>query len=143
LNAPAPASSYASTLELTEATASAVWQAALDRLVGLTRNFAQGATSVAISGPNRLVVSFPANYNFQKQQCERPEHRQKIEEALAIVVGTPVALSVESSAPPRQEEQPEHVRRAPSRQQRIAEARSYPLVSEALAMFDAEILKVD
>jgi hypothetical protein len=131
-----------STLALTPENVESVWRRALDQLTGLTADYAKSAAGVAISGPNRLVVTFPENYNFQKQQCERPENKQKIEQALSAVVGTAVALALEASAPAR-EAQPENVRRAPSRQQRLAELRSHPWVGEAIQMFDAEILKAE
>ncbi len=127
---------------LTPENAGAVWRQALGLLEGLTRTFAGYAAAVATSAPNRLVVVFPENYNFQKQQCERPEHRQKIEQALRSVVGTPIALTLEATAPARQEVQ-EAPRRVVSRHQRIAELRSHPLVSEAIRVFDAEILRAD
>jgi DNA polymerase-3 subunit gamma/tau len=130
-------------LELTPENAAAIWNSVVDAVSGLTAGFAKMAADVAISAPNRLVVSVPENYNFQKEQCERPEHKQKLEEAIRSVLGTAVALSFDASAPPRQEAQPENARRGPSRQQRIAELRLHPLVSEALRLFEAEILKAD
>jgi DNA polymerase-3 subunit gamma/tau len=132
-----------SAIALTAENAEAIWRRAVNELTGLTADYAKFAAGVAISGPNRLVVTFPENYNFQKQQCERPENKQKIEQAVSAVVGTAVALAFEASAPARQEPQPENVRRAPSRQQRLAELRSHPWVGEAIQMFDAEILKAD
>jgi DNA polymerase-3 subunit gamma/tau len=140
---PAPFVAAASRIALTSENMESVWRRALDELTGLTADYARFATSVAISAPNRLVVTFPENYNFQKQQCERPENKQKIEQAVSAIVGTAVALGFEASAPARQEAQPENVRRAPSRQQRLAELRSHPWVGEAIQMFDAEILKAD
>ncbi len=130
-------------IELTAESAPGIWRGALELLTGLTSDFARYAAGVAISAPNRLVVSFPENYNFQRQQCERPEHKQKIDEAIRAVVGAPVAVVLESSAPVREEAPAENVRRGVSRQQRIAELRSHPLVSEAITLFDAEILRAD
>lgn len=130
-------------IALTAENVQSVWRQALERLTGLTAEYAKAAQSVAISAPNRLVVVFPENYNFQKQQCERPESKQKIEEALKSIIGMPVALGMEASAPATQEVPSEAPRRAPSRQQRIAEIRSHPWVSEAIHLFDAEILKAD
>ncbi len=139
----APPAEATPAIELTAESAPQVWRAALDLLTGLTADFARFATSVAISAPNRLVVSFPENYNFQRQQCERPEHKQKIDEAIRTIVGTPIAVVFQATAPVRQEVPPEMARRPVSRQQRIAELRSHPLVSEAIALFDAEILRAD
>jgi DNA polymerase-3 subunit gamma/tau len=130
-------------IELTPENAMAVWRSVVDQVSGLAQDFAKAATAVAISAPNRLVVTFPENYNFAKEQCERPEHKQKLEEAARSVVGTAVALSFEASAPPRLEAQPENARRGPSRQQRIADLRSHPLVNEAIQLFEAEIVKAD
>jgi DNA polymerase-3 subunit gamma/tau len=140
---PAPPVATSSAFVLTAENVESVWRRALDELTGLTADYAKFAAGVATSGPNRLVVTFPENYNFQKQQCERPENKQKIEQAVSAIVGTAVALAFEASAPARQEAQPENVRRAPSRQQRLAELRSHPWIGEAIQMFDAEILKAD
>jgi DNA polymerase III subunit gamma/tau len=127
---------------LTPENAAAIWDDVLASLEGLTKNFAAAAATVASSAPNRLALIFPENYNFQKQQCERPEHRQKIERALVEAIGAPIALTLEASAPARQETQTPPPRRV-SRQQRIAELRSHPLVSEAIHVFDAEILRAE
>jgi DNA polymerase III subunit gamma/tau len=130
-------------LELTAENAISVWNAVVEQVSGLTAGFAKMAAAVAISAPNRLVISFPENYNFQKEQCERVEHKQKLEQAFRSMVGTTVALTFDASAPPCREGQGENVRRGPSRQQRIAELRSHALVSEAIQLFEAEILKAD
>jgi DNA polymerase-3 subunit gamma/tau len=140
---PAPPAAAAGGVELSDANAMSVWRSVVEQVSGLTAGFAKEAAGVAISAPNRLVVSFPENYNFQRAQCERPEHKQKLEEAIRSVVGTAVALSFDASAPPRLEAQPESVRRGPSRQQRMAELRSHPLVNEAIQLFEAEIVKTD
>ena len=55
---------------------------------------ARQCQSVAISAPNRLVVTFPAEYTFSKQQCERPEQAARLMRAVAQVVGTPVKIDV-------------------------------------------------
>ncbi len=134
---------FAADRELTPQIVETSWRRAIDELAGLTKQYASYASAVAISGPNRLVLSFPENYNFQKEQCERPENKQKIEMALKTVLGITVALSFQTSpavSPPTPSEPP---RRGPTRQQLIAEIRTHPLVQEAIRLFDAEILKAD
>ncbi|MBW3596632.1 MAG: DNA polymerase III subunit gamma/tau [Planctomycetes bacterium] len=133
---------------LTPENAEEIWRQVVESLSGLTKTFAETAAAVvapspiATSAPNRLALIFPENYNFQKQQCERPEHKQKIEQALAEIIGAPIALTLEASAPAREETQAPPPRRV-SRQQRLVELRSHPLVSEAIREFDAEILRAE
>ena len=64
-----------------------IWQQVLSQLEDMTGDFASSATSVAISAPNTLVVGFPAPYTLQKESCERPERKEKIESLLAEITG--------------------------------------------------------
>jgi DNA polymerase-3 subunit gamma/tau len=128
-------------LALDSTTAEKVWKQALDMLGDMTADYASLATRIAISAPNRLVVSFPAGYNYQKESCERPERKLRLEQALESVTGSPVRLDFEllagekaaTAAPPP----------TVSRRQLMQQTIRHPLVSEALEMFDGEVVRVD
>ena len=64
----------------------------------MTGEFARTADSAAITGPNTLVVTFSHRYNLQKEFCERPERKLKIEQALERVAGQKVVLSCQLEA---------------------------------------------
>ncbi len=60
---------------LTDQTALGIWKqvvTVLEDAEDTNAVIAKDFKSVASSGPNRLVVTFPATYTFQKAQCERP-----------------------------------------------------------------------
>jgi DNA polymerase-3 subunit gamma/tau len=117
-----------------------VWKQALSLLGDMTAECAAMATRIAIPAPNRLVVFFPAGYNYQKETCERPERRQRLEEALAEVTGGSIRLEFEllPGEAPVAAEAP-----AVSRRQLIQQTIRHPLVNEALEAFDGEIVRVD
>ncbi|MCH7687623.1 MAG: DNA polymerase III subunit gamma/tau [Planctomycetes bacterium] len=55
--------------------------------------------SIAISGPNRLEISFPTSYHFSKQYCERPEMLGRLERLVAEITGQPVSITMTLSEP--------------------------------------------
>jgi hypothetical protein len=120
-----------------------VWKQALDLLGDMTAECAASATRVAIPAPNRLVVSFPAGYNYQKETCERPERKQRLEEALAEVTGSKIRIDFELLVG---EKKPVTAAAPPpmvSHRQRMQQAIRHPLVSETLEMFDGEVVRVE
>ena len=60
--------------------------------------------SIAISGPNRLEISFPASYHFSKQYCERPEMLGRLERIVAEITGQPVSILIKFSGSAQNEE---------------------------------------
>ncbi|MCA9177696.1 MAG: DNA polymerase III subunit gamma/tau [Planctomycetales bacterium] len=123
--------------------AAEIWGQALDLLEDMTAEFARMGHSPAISGPNTLVVSFPRRYNLQKESCERPERKLKIEQALAQVAGQNVVLSCrldeggETHTPlPKRKNQVSH-------RQRTRDAERDPLVLQAAELLQADVEKVD
>jgi DNA polymerase III subunit gamma/tau len=128
-------------IALTSATAASVWQLAVARLDGILGEMARSAERVAISAPNRLVVAFPAGYNLQREGCERPDRKSKIEGVLRQITGSDWQLEFQlqagtTPAPP----EPTPVRSA---RQRKKDVERHELVSRAVELFDAEVLRVD
>jgi DNA polymerase-3 subunit gamma/tau len=118
-----------------------LWRAAVAQLEGILGEMAASAANVAIIAPNRLAVCFPAGYNLQKEGCERPDRKSKIEEALRQLTGSRVSVDFQlipgdlSGA----------VERAPARSPRqlMRETERHELVSRAIELFDAEVVRVD
>ena len=120
-----------------------IWKEALASIEDMTADFAAKAESIAISGPNRVLVRHRKAYN--KEQCERADRKSRLEQALSQVVGTEIRLEFEllpelpagngaGSAPAPSAAQ--------SRQRRFKTAERNLLVRQAIEMFDGEILNV-
>lgn len=116
------------------------WEESLKLLDDLTADYAKFFSDVAISAPNRLVIRFPAEYTLQKNACERPERRIKLEQALTQIVGREIGLTFELAA--ARTVTPDERRTPASRRQRMREVESHPLVQEARKLFDAEVVEV-
>jgi DNA polymerase III subunit gamma/tau len=137
---PEAVSSAAPTTRLTADTASVVWKQVLGRLTDMIAEHASFSDRVAIPAPNRLVVSFKAQYTACKSYCERPEQAAKIERALAELTGNPVRVEfqlldepVEAVPPPR----------FVSARERLLEMSQHPLVRQVCEVFDAQPVKVE
>ncbi|HAY82402.1 MAG TPA: DNA polymerase III subunit gamma/tau [Planctomycetaceae bacterium] len=120
--------------------ASELWKQTLASLEDMTADHARKASGVAISAPNRLVVTFGARYSFSKDSCERPQQRARIEAALSRVAGRTMRLDFEiagGGAVERPQRKP-----VKTRVQRIREAESHPLVEKAIELFDCEVANV-
>ncbi len=121
----------------------AVWQRVCQSLDDLTASALQFVDSVAISMPNHLVVKFPSHYTFQKDACERPERRAKLEDEFFRTTGNRFRITFEllpQSSPTRVEEQDHGVK---TTRQRRREAEQHPMVQQAMETFGAEVVRVD
>jgi hypothetical protein len=112
----------------------------VEEIGGMMIDMAGNYDSLAIPAPNVLVVGLKATYN--KEWCERADVKRKLEQTLAKLAGRSIRIDfavAEHSVP-----QPV-VRRAASRNQaqRIREIERHPLVQEAVALFEAEIMQVE
>lgn len=119
------------------------WQQTLAELGDMTADFAAKAERTAISGPNRLVVSFRKAYTQAQQYCERPEQRQKLEQTLSRIAGRTVRIDFATL--PDDPNQPSAADRPPAkspvnRRQRQQEVMRHPLIRKAAELFDTEII---
>jgi DNA polymerase-3 subunit gamma/tau len=127
---------------LTAENLDSIWNQALDQLSDMAAQQARQCQCVAISAPNRLVVTFPTEYTFSKQQCERPEQAARLMQAVAQVAGTPVKIEF-AVAEAAVSEQPKAVpARAPSQRELISERTDHAMVRKAVELFDGEIIRV-
>jgi len=141
--APQPAP-RAAALPFTPENIKQIWAQALGKLEDMTADHLRQAESVAISGPNRLVIRFPRRYTFAKQNCDRPDRRAKLSEALASVTGLTIAIDTELL--PEGHVSPGAAAQRPAqptnRRQKFRDAERSPLVRMAMEIFDGEILTV-
>jgi len=139
-----PTQASRSQTPLTDRNAVKIWGAALEEVGGMASTYARKFHRVAISAPNQLVVSFSAEYNFNRSQCERPENRAQLEKTLSGLVGSPVSLTFETVESPRtQTKRKPPVSSAITSRKWAQKAAAYPLVAEAMELFDAEIVAVE
>jgi len=111
----------------------------------MTADFAARAERIAISGPNRLVVSFRKAYTQAQQYCERPERRQKLEQTLSKIAGRNIRLDFatlpEDSHAAASVDRPA-AKPPVNRRQRQQELLRNPLIRKAAELFDTEIIAV-
>jgi DNA polymerase-3 subunit gamma/tau len=138
--APAPPAVARDRLPANLADARQLWEAALDQLEDMTADFGRGYSTVDFADSDRLVVGFRLEYNLQRSSCERPDRKQKIEQALAAVAGRTVRVEFMALA---SESKPVERKAGPvSRVARIREREKHPMVQQARSMFDAEIVDI-
>jgi DNA polymerase-3 subunit gamma/tau len=129
---------------LDDEVALASWRQTLAELQDMTGDCASKFDSVAISGPNRLVVRFRKAYTTAKEFCERPEKRSRLEQTISRLTGRDVRIDFAVLPDESQVSAPQQVAARPvaSRRQRQAELQRHPLVRQAVELFDAEIVTI-
>lgn len=130
------------TIALSEATAVDVWKAAILQFTDLTADQALQFDSVAMTDPNRLVVSFQKRYDSCRIFCEQPGRRARLEQSLQEVSGRSIRLELRTLDVP-QTEVAETSRPVRSRREQMRAAAEHPLVGRAMELFNAELMRVD
>lgn len=151
---------------LTSETATAIWTRSLAELPEADRGFAGDFERAAIGGPNTLVVTLRSAYN--KEACERPDLRARLERAVAKVAGEAIRLEFQAipaasrpgfqargatppsgapaAAAPRPmgmgSTGPNSARGSANRRQLLRDIQRHAWVAEAMEMFEAEVLDV-
>jgi hypothetical protein len=127
---------------LTSQNARTLWDESLASIKGMTAMHAGRATSIAISGPNRLAIGFPASYTSSRSYCERPPQRQELEAALAAVVGETIRIEFREASESRSNNSESTTTQIPQAQLKKQVA-THPLVKAAMEMFDGTVVAVD
>ncbi len=140
---PGEGSPAAAKMPLTTETAAAVWAAALAKMPAMVAEAGGEFEHIAISAPNRLVVSFRGTYTFQKSLCEKPEHTARFEKVLAQLTGKPVQVAFISSDASQGVETQTEPEKSLSPQQRVRQAGQHPMVRRAAELFQAHPTRVD
>jgi DNA polymerase-3 subunit gamma/tau len=133
---------------LTPETLAAVWAQVLNNVGGILAKDLEKGEGLAISGPNTLVLRFPATYNHSREHCQGSARVAQVEAALRNVTGRPWSFRVEASSsaaaapltPPGApaEETPARPRRNPR-----DEAEKLPLIQRAREVLGATVQRVD
>ena len=66
------------------------WRRAIERIPGMTGDYAKKFHRLEISGMNRVTVFFSPEHAFCKTACQRPEQVLRFEQALKDVTGQPM-----------------------------------------------------
>jgi DNA polymerase III subunit gamma/tau len=126
-----------------------LWSQVLAQVGPMLKSKLERAQSVAISGPNTLVLRFPAGYNDEREHCQAPNSVQKTEEALRRLTGQAYSLRIESggggtepAAGPAQDGSSTETGLARARRSRD-EAMELPLLKRARDLMGAQVLRVD
>ena len=119
----------------------AVWNQLCADFDDLLANILQSAVEVSLLEPCHISVLFPQEFSFQKEACERPEHRQKVIDGLNTITGTRFKISFGLSRQQAVDESPVAVVKT-SRELNI-EAEGNPFVQRAVEVFEAEISHID
>ncbi|HEY4761649.1 MAG TPA: DNA polymerase III subunit gamma/tau [Thermoguttaceae bacterium] len=86
-SSPPPATSVGTGVLLTVENMVEIWNRTLSRLSGMVLEHARHYDHLAISAPDRLVISFKPMYAVAKSFCERPEQIARFEQALIDTTG--------------------------------------------------------
>jgi DNA polymerase-3 subunit gamma/tau len=129
--------------EIDAEAAASFWKQMLTQIGDMTANFAARADSVAISGPNRLVVSFRKAYTQAQQYCERSEPRQRLEETFSRLAGRRFRIdfaTLPDGPAAAETARQEPARPVASRRQKQQELMRHPLIRKANELFDTEVI---
>jgi DNA polymerase-3 subunit gamma/tau len=128
-------------IEFSAENAVEIWNRALSRLSGMVVEQARHFDSVALSGPDRLVIRFKPMYDLAKGLCARPEQVARFEQALVEVTGQ--AIRVEFALAEEKAGETESSAKTVPPHQRLREVATHPLVRRAVELFGAQPVHVD
>ena len=128
-------------VEISSENISVVWHQLCADFDDLLANILQSAVEVSLLEPCHISVLFPHEFSFQKETCERSEHRQKIIDGLNTITGTRFKISFGLSRQQAVDESPVAVVKT-SRELNV-EAEGNPFVQRAVEVFEAEISHID
>jgi DNA polymerase-3 subunit gamma/tau len=122
-----------------------IWAQVIALLSDMTKSHAKNVASVATSGPNQLVLTFPKSYHLSKSHFDRsPDQLRRIEAAVEQVTGTAVRVLLNlSQAEAAPVAEPETRMTRGEAERRHQEAENDPLVQRALAAFGATLVRVE
>ncbi len=116
-----------------------LWSQILAKIDDMLRNHVRPIENVAISGPNRLDLTFPKSYHFNKQYCERSEVLGQLERVASEITGQPIRISLFVSDADDSSAKDETSK---SGSDRRIDIQDDELVQQAIAVFGATVEKV-
>jgi hypothetical protein len=120
-----------------------IWRQTLEQMQDMIADSALFAEHVAISGPNRLAITFPARYTSCKVLCESPERAGKLEQALSGAIGSPIKLEFRVLDEPATAATDSVSRKPGAPRSRLAEVSQHPMVRRAAELFKAQPVGVE
>ncbi|MES2789946.1 MAG: DNA polymerase III subunit gamma/tau [Planctomycetota bacterium] len=72
----------------------------IERLTGMLKDYVKKAASLAISGPNQLVLGFEKRYDLARESCERNNNLNRLREVASALAGKAVSVSLRLLASP-------------------------------------------
>lgn len=126
---------------LTAETAPELWAQAVASLTGFAAEYAKQFERIAISAPNRLVISFRPRYTLAKTYCA--QNAARFEQALEQLVGQPIRVEFVLSEEALEAEKPAEPVRVINPHQRLAEVSQHAMVRRAAELFGAQPIRVD
>jgi DNA polymerase-3 subunit gamma/tau len=135
--ATAPSAPVALSVESLDAT----WARLLGEVGGFLGVALEKGGIPAISAPNCLVLRFSSAYNKEREQCEEPTRKARIEDALGRITGQRVAIRFEAMASDGNAE-PVPPRQAPAGQMRRL-ASEEPLVQAVMEHLGASLVRAE
>ena len=111
------------------------WRDAMDSIGDTTAVMATNYQKLNVVGENQLVVTLADSYN--KQACDRPEKKKRIEEAFEATTGRRFRVDFEVGEVAAKNEQ---VQPVASRRQVMRELQQDPVLQKAIEEFDGEII---
>jgi DNA polymerase-3 subunit gamma/tau len=135
-------------VELTEATLAQIWPEILAQVGPILASNLNKHTSLAISGPNTLVIRFPGGYNHQREHCQEPTSLARVEEALLKTTGRAWNVRIETApgpggnGPSSEDGAGATAAPAPSRRPK-SEVLQEPLIKRAMEVMGAQVLHMD
>ena len=120
------------------------WRRAIEKIPGMTGDYARKFNRLEISGINRVTVFFSPEHAFCRTACQRPEQVLRFEQALKEVTGQTIRVEfklLEASPQAAGAETP--ARPVVSPHQRLMEAAGHPLVRRASELFGAQPTTVE
>lgn len=115
------------------------------RLEDMLKDSVKRASGVAILGPNRLDLQFPARYSFHKQYCERLDELKRLEQLAEQVTGQPVRVTcslVETGDANPPERSPGTGQGKAEASRKMPDFRNDEFVQQALAVFGGSVERI-
>jgi len=128
-----------------QATLAGLWPETVGRLPPLFARSLEKAGVPAISGPNALVLRFPASYTLEQEYCADPGRLARLEEMLAASLGrrckVRIELATDGQAPPLDSKADAGT--ASRSRPRRTDVPVDPLSKRAIDVLEAQILQRD
>ncbi len=143
VSSPPPASSDGPEIAFTPENAEEIWDRALSRLSGMAVEHARQFDRMAISAPDRLVISFKSGYAMAKTFCERPEQVARFEQALTETTGRRIRVEFIIDAEQSGEKASATPAKPVSQHQKMLEISKHPMLQKAAELFGATPTRVE